>query len=172
MCDWLLIRRIFASCAAGLLTIVEIPFDEKTQTFMSQIGGHFATAPLPQMVDSLAAPLSMRADPYKKLMARESNGLRYRWSKRIPNLRMKWSWRWVFSSLAPPSHCGLQLTWLKWPLGRDGRNGRIRPMRTLDGYTTLVVGTLYGIHLTLERTWCAETCFIRDGVLRFDVPRA
>ena len=50
VCDWLLIRRIFASCAAGLLTIVEIPFDEKTQTFMSQIGGHFATAPLPQMI--------------------------------------------------------------------------------------------------------------------------
>ncbi|CAL1130671.1 unnamed protein product [Cladocopium goreaui] len=32
----------------GLLTIVEIPFDEKTQTFMSQIGGHFATVSVVQ----------------------------------------------------------------------------------------------------------------------------
>ena len=53
-----LIRIFVASCTAGLLTVVEIPFDEKTQTFVSQIGGHFATAPLPQMVhvDSVAAP--------------------------------------------------------------------------------------------------------------------
>ena len=64
-------RSHFASCAAGLLTVVEIPFDEKTQTFVSQIGGHFATVPLPQMFDSLAVPLSM-ADPCENLTAGES----------------------------------------------------------------------------------------------------
>jgi len=30
---------------AGLMTFVEIPFDTETQTFVSQSGGHFATAP-------------------------------------------------------------------------------------------------------------------------------